>query len=132
MLLLTTPAADEVTSLPGYDAKLPSKHYSGFINTTAAGGRPMRPDDVDMRWIGAIVARNAAIEETGLGAAVLNHPATGVAWLANRLGAYGDGLKAGEIVLSGSFIRPIEARLGDTISADFGPFGSVSCHFLAA
>ena len=41
LLLLTAPAADEVTSLPGYAAKLPSKHYSGFINTTAAGGRPM-------------------------------------------------------------------------------------------
>ena len=111
-----------------YDTIADNAANAGIVT----GGRPMRPDDVDMRWIGAIVARNAAIEETGLGAAVLNHPATGVAWLANRLGAYGDGLKAGEIVLSGSFIRPIEARLGDTISADFGPFGSVSCHFLAA
>ena len=110
-----------------YDTIADNAANAGIVT----GGRPMRPGDVDMRWIGAIVSRNAEIEETGLGAAVLNHPATGVAWLANRLGSYGDGLKAGEVVLSGSFIRPIEARLGDTISADYGPFGSVSCHFLA-
>ncbi len=75
------------------------------------------------------MSRNASIEETGLGAAVLNHPANGIAWLANRLGEYGNGIEAGQIVLSGSFIRPIETRHGDTISADYGPMGSVSCYF---
>jgi 2-oxo-hept-3-ene-1,7-dioate hydratase len=95
------------------------------------GGRPLRPNEADMRWIGAIVSRNAEIVETGLGAAVLNHPATGVAWLANRLAQYGEGVGAGEVVLSGSFIRPIEATPGSTIMADYGPFGTVSCHFMA-
>lgn len=93
------------------------------------GGRPMRPDATDLRWIGAIVTRNGQVEETGLGAGVLNHPAAGVAWLANRLAAYGDNIKAGDVVLSGSFIRPIETRHGDTIVADFGPLGSVSAFF---
>ena len=93
------------------------------------GGRPLRPLDTDMRWIGAIVSRNGVVEETGLGAGVLNHPATGVAWLANRLARYGSAIAAGEIVLSGSFIRPVEARHGDTIVADFGPFGTVSVYF---
>jgi 2-oxo-hept-3-ene-1,7-dioate hydratase len=93
------------------------------------GGRAMRPDQVDMRWMGAIVSRNAVVEETGLGAGVLNHPARGVAWLASRLHQYGDHIKAGDIVLAGSFIRPIEARHGDTITADFGPYGTLSCHF---
>lgn len=93
------------------------------------GGRPMRPMDVDMRWMGAIVSRNGEVEETGLGAGVLNHPAAGVAWLANRLGQYGQTIAAGEVVLSGSFIRPIEARHGDTIVADFGPQGTVSAFF---
>lgn len=93
------------------------------------GGRAMRPDTIDMRWMGAIVSRNGEVEETGLGAGVLNQPARGVAWLANRLAAYGQGLEAGQIVLAGSFIRPIEARHGDTIVADFGPFGSVSLFF---
>lgn len=94
------------------------------------GGCPMRPEAVDMRWLGAIVSRNGQIEETGLGAGVLSHPASGVAWLANRLAQYGGGITAGQVVLSGSFIRPIEARPGDTFTGDFGRFGAVSIHFL--
>lgn len=93
------------------------------------GGRAVRPDQADLRWIGAIVSRNGQVEETGLGAGVLNHPARGIAWLANRLAAYGEHIEAGQIVLAGSFIRPVEARHGDTIVADYGPFGSVSCFF---
>ncbi|MEF0943954.1 2-oxo-hept-4-ene-1,7-dioate hydratase [Rhizobium sp. BR 362] len=93
------------------------------------GGRAVRPGEIDMRWMGAIVSRNAEVEETGLGAGVLNQPARGIAWLANRLAEYGDGIEAGQIVLAGSFIRPIEARHGDTINADFGPYGSVSLFF---
>lgn len=93
------------------------------------GGRPTRPDQIDLRWAGAIVTRNAQVEETGLGAGVLNHPAQGVAWLARRLARYGGQIEAGQVVLSGSFIRPIETKHGDTISADFGPLGSISVHF---
>ena len=90
----------------------------------------MKPDAVDIRWIGAIVTENAAVEETGLAAGVLNHPATGIVWLLQRLAEHeGHGLKAGEIVLSGSFIRPIEVRTGDTVHADYGPMGTVSCYF---
>ncbi len=93
------------------------------------GGRPVRPGDVDMRWLGAIVTRNGEVEETGLGAGVLNHPALGIVWLANRLAQYGQGIKAGEILLSGSFIRPVEALSGSEIIADFGAFGTVRCTF---
>ncbi|RYE82549.1 MAG: 2-oxo-hepta-3-ene-1,7-dioic acid hydratase [Hyphomicrobiales bacterium] len=93
------------------------------------GGRPARPLDDDLRWMGAIVSRNGVVEETGLGAGVLNHPAQGIAWLANRLAQYDQSLAAGDVVLSGSFIRPVEARHGDTIVADFGPHGSVSAYF---
>lgn len=94
-----------------------------------AGRCAVRPDKVDMRWMGAIVSRNAEVEETGLGAGVLNQPTRGVAWLANRLGLYGHGIEAGQIVLAGSFIRPVEARHGDTIHADFGVHGSIRLHF---
>jgi len=87
------------------------------------------PEEVDMRWIGAIVSRDDIVEETGLGAGVLNHPAAGVAWLAHRLARYGGAILPGEVVLSGSFIRPIEARPGERIDADFGRFGRVSARF---
>lgn len=93
------------------------------------GGRAMRPDQADLRWMGAIVSRNGVVEETGLGAGVLNDPARGIAWLARRLHRYGQRLAAGDLVLSGSFIRPIECRPGDTLLADFGRYGSIATHF---
>ena len=93
------------------------------------GGRPIRPMDADLRWIGALCFRNGQLEETGLAAGVLNHPATSVAWLANKIAPNGMALEAGQVVLAGSFIRPIETRKGDTIQADYGRYGSVSCYF---
>lgn len=91
--------------------------------------RRIAPEKVDMRWMGAIVSRNGEVEETGLGAGVLDHPARGIAWLAERLGRYGMAIAAGEVVLSGSFIRPVEARPGDRIVADFGRHGTVGVTF---
>ncbi|AVS74913.1 2-oxo-hept-4-ene-1,7-dioate hydratase [Paracidovorax cattleyae] len=94
------------------------------------GGRPMKPDAVDWRWAGALLFKNGVIEESGLGAAVLNHPGTGVAWLANKLAAFDQHLEAGEIVLGGSFTRPVACTPGDTLHADYGPLGSISLRFV--
>lgn len=93
------------------------------------GGRPCKPTDIDLRWCGAIVSRNGVVEETGLAAGVLNHPAVGIAWLARELDRRGEALRAGEIVLSGSFIGPVETGNGTFIHADFGLLGTVSVHF---
>ncbi|GAA4430929.1 2-oxo-hepta-3-ene-1,7-dioic acid hydratase [Georgenia halophila] len=93
------------------------------------GGNPTAPDAVDLRWVSALLYRNETIEESGVAAAVLNHPAMGVAWLANKLAQHGDRLEAGEIVLAGSFTRPIWVDKGDTVLADYGPMGTVSCRF---
>ena len=65
------------------------------------------------------------IEETGPAAGVLNHPATGVAWLANKIATYGEHLHAGDVVLAGSFTRPTPAALGDTFHVDYGALGSM-------
>lgn len=94
------------------------------------GGRAVRPLDVDLRWCGALLHKNAVIEETGLAAAVLNHPATGVAWLANKIAPYDEQLDAGDIVLAGSFTRPTAATRGDTFHADYGRLGSISFRFV--
>lgn len=93
------------------------------------GGSPVRPDAVDLRWISALLYRNHVIEESGVAAAVLNHPASGVAWLAGKLAQHGDGLGAGEIVLAGSFTRPMWVERGDTVLADYGPLGTIACRF---
>lgn len=93
------------------------------------GGRPVKVDQVDLRWIGALLSRNQTIEESGVAAAVLGHPAMGVAWLANKLAAHGQSLGAGEIILAGSFTRPMWVERGDTVHADYGQLGTISCRF---
>lgn len=93
------------------------------------GGRPVRPDAVDLRWVCALLHRNGVIEESGVAAAVLNHPATGPAWLANKLAPYDEWLEPGQIVLGGSFTAPVFAHAGDSFHADYGPLGSISVRF---
>jgi 2-oxo-hept-3-ene-1,7-dioate hydratase len=70
------------------------------------------------------------IEETGLAAGVLNHPANGIAWLANKIAPYDESLRPGDVVLSGSFTRPTQAVAGDNFHVDFGPLGSVAFRFV--
>jgi 2-oxo-hept-3-ene-1,7-dioate hydratase len=117
------------------ESKTPRKVVDTIADNAAnaaivLGGRPVKPDSVDLRWAGALLYKNGVIEESGLGAGVLNHPANGVAWLANKIAPYGEGLKAGEIVLGGSFTRPVACAAGDTFHADYGPLGSISVRFV--
>jgi 2-oxo-hept-3-ene-1,7-dioate hydratase len=94
------------------------------------GGRPIKPMDMDLRWVGALLYRNGVMEETGLAAGVLNHPANGIAWIAKRFAPHGIALEPGQILLAGSFTRPVIARAGDTFHADYGPLGGITCHFV--
>jgi 2-oxo-hept-3-ene-1,7-dioate hydratase len=57
------------------------------------------------------------------------HPANGIAWLAAKLADHDEGLQAGEVVLSGSFTRPVPCAAGDVFHADYGPLGSISVRF---
>lgn len=86
-------------------------------------------DAFDLRWTGALTFRNGEIEETGLGAGVLNDPVESVVWLARRMAQYGQSVEPGQVILSGSFIRPVEFPPGTHIHTDFGPFGSVDISF---
>lgn len=86
-------------------------------------------DVFDLRWVGAITTRDGEVEETGLGAGVLNDPVESVVWLARRMAHYGQQIEAGHVILSGSFIRPVECPAGARITADFGPFGDVRIDF---
>lgn len=103
---------------------------NGAAAGIALGGRPVGPLDVDLRWVGGIMYRNSEIEETGLAAGVLGHPALGVAWLANKICQYGHALEPGHIVLAGSFTRVVFAQKGDTLHADFGPLGGLAIQFV--
>ncbi|MFF2329541.1 MULTISPECIES: 2-oxo-hept-4-ene-1,7-dioate hydratase [unclassified Streptomyces] len=100
--------------------------YGGVV----LGGSPMEPGQVDLRWVSALLYRNESIEETGVSAGVLSHPATGVAWLANKLHQHGARLEAGETVLAGSFTRPVWVDRGDSVLCDYGKMGTISCRFV--
>ncbi|WP_310631524.1 2-oxo-hept-4-ene-1,7-dioate hydratase [Paraburkholderia sp.] len=117
------------------DTKAPRKVFDTISDFAAnagviLGGRPVKPLDVDLRWVGALLYKNGAVEESGLAAAVLNHPATGVAWLANKIARHDERLEAGDVILSGSFTAPIVARAGDTFHADYGPLGGIGFKFV--
>src|SRR5499433_101931 len=119
------------------DARLqnPRKIFDTVADNGAAagiviGGRPIGPMETDLRWVGGIMYRNSEIEETGLAAGVLGHPALGVAWLANKIGPHGHALEPGHIVLAGSFTRVVFAQKGDTLHADFGPLGGLAIQFV--
>jgi 2-oxo-hept-3-ene-1,7-dioate hydratase len=117
------------------ESRVPRKVFDTIADFAAnagivLGGRPVKPDAVDLRWAGALLYKNAVIEESGLAAAVLNHPATGVAWLANKLASYDEQLNTGDIVLSGSFTQPTIAACGDVLHADFGRLGNISMRFV--
>ena len=94
------------------------------------GGRKVAPHEVDLPWCGAILRQNGAVEETGLAAGVQGHPAVGVAWLAMKLAPWGEFLEAGEVVLAGSFTRPVAAKSGDVFDADYGPLGRFEFRFV--
>jgi 2-oxo-hept-3-ene-1,7-dioate hydratase len=94
------------------------------------GGRTIRPMDVDIRWIGATLSKNGVIEESGVSAAVMGHPAAGIAWLVNKLHLLGGKLSAGQIVLAGSFTRPVSVAAGDVIQVDYGSLGGIGVSFI--
>ena len=94
------------------------------------GGRRVRPQAVDLSWCGAVLRQNGIVEETGLAAGVQGHPAVGVAWLAHKLAPWGEALLPGQVVLAGSFTRPVAAARGDRFDADYGPLGRFSFVFV--
>ena len=94
----------------------------GFV---VLGGHPKQLTDVDVRRIGAVLCKNGEPEESGVGAAVMGNPINAVAWLANKLHEFGVSLRAGNVILSGSFVKAIPFGPGDTITAIFDTLGEV-------
>lgn len=94
------------------------------------GGRKVKPGEMDLRWAGAIVKLNGVIEQTGLAAAVLDHPANGICWIAKRFAPHGIALQPGQVLLSGSFTAPIKVKAGDVVTAEYGALGDISVNFI--
>jgi 2-oxo-hept-3-ene-1,7-dioate hydratase len=110
------------------------RHYGCDCGQCGLGRRLGRrqavpPLPVDIRWICATLAKDGAIEESGVASVNMGHPAAGVAWLANRLSAVGERLKRWQFLLGGSFTQPVDTVPGDVIHADCGPFGGIDVAF---
>ncbi len=109
-----------------YDTIADNAANAGVI----VGDHRVAPHAIDLRWTGALLYRNEQIEETGLAAGVLDHPAHGIAWICKRFAAHGIGLAPGQLLLSGSFTRPVDVSSGDNIRADYGPLGEITIDFI--
>jgi 2-oxopent-4-enoate hydratase len=99
---------------------------SGLI---VLGGRMRRVEDLDLRLLGVVVSRGGEMIDTGAGAAALGNPARCVAWLANKLGSFGEGLKAGDVVLPGAVHAMVPVEPGDVFRAEFAHLGAVTVRF---
>jgi len=86
-------------------------------------------EDIDMRLIGMTLEKNGELISSGTGAEVLGNPAAAVAWLANKLSEFGIELKAGSIVMSGSFTAMSVAEVGDVFTISFSGMGSINLKF---
>mgnify|MGYP003592130909 FL=1 len=133
-----TPAIEIIDSrIEQFDrtTKEPRKVYDTISDNAAnagvvVGAERVSPNDVDLAWCGAILTVNGIVEETGLAAGVQGNPAIGVAWLANKLARWGESLAANELILAGSFTRPIVANRGDVFNADYGRLGQLRFRFV--
>jgi 2-oxo-3-hexenedioate decarboxylase len=103
-------------------------------NTSSArfvvGGRIKVADAVDMRTLGVVLEKNGEVVALGAGAAVLGHPATAIALLANHLGARGEEIPAGAMIFSGGITEAVAVGRGDNINLRVQDLGSVSCRFV--
>ena len=117
------------------DTKVMRKVFDTISDNAANAGIVVGAEKVDplttnLPWCGAILKLNGVVEETGLAAGVQGHPAVGIAWLANKLAPWGEHLKAGQIVLAGSFTKPVPAKVGDVFEADYGALGCLHFKFI--
>ena len=103
-------------------------------NTSASrfvvGGRPLRPNEVDLRTVGIVLEKNGEPVALGAGAAVLGHPAAAIAMLANHLGARGQEIPAGSVILSGGITEAVAVAAGDNVCLRVQGMGSVSLRFV--
>lgn len=90
------------------------------------GSKWLNPKDIDLSNVGMVMMKNGKTEMVGSGAAVLGHPASAIAWAVNKLGMQNEGLKKGDVVLSGALSEAIAFQSGDAIIAQFEGMGSVS------
>jgi 2-keto-4-pentenoate hydratase len=86
--------------------------------------------EVDLVQHTVVVHKNGALAALGSGANVLGDPRLALTWIANEWRQFGDGLRAGEVVTTGTCIVPLPITPGDQLRVDFGAFGEVAAAFI--
>jgi len=92
-------------------------------------GRPVPVDGLAIEEIGVVMHDDGEPVSSGVGAAVLGHPAEAAAWLANTLGELGVGLEAGHVVMPGAMHAAVTAEAGHRYRAEFDRIGAVEVGF---
>jgi 2-keto-4-pentenoate hydratase len=126
--------------------EIPDSRYADFV--TAGGPQiiadnacahlfvlgPLAPPiwrELDLAAHRVVAKVGGRYEREGVGANVLGHPLIALTWLANELSAMGVTLASGQVVTTGTCLRPLEIEPGDEVSADYGVLGRVECSFQA-
>ena len=94
------------------------------------GGRMRDIKDLDLKTLGVVMEINGEVVQLGAGAAVLGHPATAIAMLANMMGERGETLKAGSYILSGAITAAMSVKKGDNVTVKFQDLGTLSMKFV--
>lgn len=94
------------------------------------GGRMRDIKDLDLKTLGVVMEINGEIVQLGAGAAVLGHPATSIAMLANMMSERGEILKAGTYILSGAITAAVGVKKGDNVTVKFQDLGTLSMKFV--
>lgn len=95
-----------------------------------AGSRLCSLESLDLQYEGVTVEYNGELHGSGTGAEVMGNPINPIVWLANKLAEFGDYLRAGETIISGSMVTPVEVKLGDYVKATYTRMGSVGARFV--
>jgi 2-oxo-3-hexenedioate decarboxylase len=94
------------------------------------GGRMRDIKDLDLKTLGVVMEINGEVVQLGAGAAVLGHPATAIAMLANMMSERGEILKAGSYILSGAITAAVGVKKGDNVTVKFQDLGTISFRFV--
>ena len=95
------------------------------------GSRLCSLDELDLQYEGVTVELNGELHGSGTGFEVMGNPINPVVWLANKLAEFGDYLRAGETIISGSMVTPAELNPGDSVTATYSRLGRVGARFVS-
>lgn len=94
------------------------------------GDQPVAVDALSLGGLGMQMNRNGQPVSVGTGAACLGHPLRAAYWLARTMAERGQGLRTGQVILSGALGPMVPVAAGDVVHASVGALGEVSCRMV--